>query len=55
MNQFIAMAVAEKILALDTEQFFIQRKNKADMNVFKRVLFRTSGEMPREGDLIRNV
>jgi len=54
MNQFIAMAVAEKISALDTEQFFTQRKNKADMDAFKRVLFRTGGEKPRKDDLISN-
>ena len=47
INQFIAMAVAEKISALDTEAFFNKRKEKADMDAFERVLLRKGGEVPR--------
>jgi len=52
MNQFITIAVAEKISALDTEDFFTEKKESADMDAFKRVLFRKGGDAPREGDLI---
>ena len=52
INQFITIAVAEKISALDTEAFFTKRKGKADMDAFKRILFRKGGELPREGDVI---
>ena len=52
INQFITIAVAEKISALDTEAFFTGKKESADMDAFKRVLFRKGGEAPREGDVI---
>lgn len=50
MNQFIAMAVAEKVSALDTEQFFAEHAEGVDMAAFRNVLFRAGGEAPRSGD-----
>jgi hypothetical protein len=50
MNQFIAFAVAEKISALETEEFFIERAKQADMEAFKNILFRPGGEAPRSAD-----
>ena len=50
MNQFIAIAVAEKISALETEEFFIERAKQADLEAFKSILFRPGGEAPRSGD-----
>ena len=50
MNQFIAIAVAEKISALDTEQFFAERANQANLDAFRGILFRSGGEQPRSGD-----
>ena len=47
-------AFAEKVSALDTEQFFIERKSRADMDAFKRVLFRAGGEKPRKDGIISN-
>ncbi len=50
INQFIAIAVAEKVSALETEQFFSDRAKQANMDDFKRLLFRSDGEPPRSGD-----
>ncbi len=50
INQFIAIAVAEKISALKTERFFSERAKKADMEAFREILFRPGGEPPRTGD-----
>ncbi len=50
MNQFVAMAVAEKVSALNTVEFFAERKTKADRNAFRRILDRKGGEPPRSGD-----
>lgn len=50
INQFIAIAVAEKISALETERFFSERAKQADMEIFREILFRPGGEPPRSGD-----
>ena len=50
INQFIAIAVAEKISALETEKFFAERAENADMEAFRAVIFRPGGEPPRTGD-----
>jgi hypothetical protein len=50
INQFISIAVAEKISALETEQFFIERAKQTDMDAFRKILFRPEGEIPRSGD-----
>jgi hypothetical protein len=50
MNQFVAMAVAEKVSALNTVEFFAERKAKADRSAFRRILDRERGEPPRPGD-----
>ena len=50
INQFIAIAVAEKISALETEKFFAERAKQADMEEFRAILFRPGGEPPRSGD-----
>ncbi|MBI5719981.1 MAG: Arc family DNA-binding protein [Burkholderiales bacterium] len=50
MNQFVATAVAEKLAAMKTASFFAERKNRANMQAFRRLLARKGGEAPREGD-----
>lgn len=50
LNQFIAMAVAEKVSALETEDFFKERAKQANLKSFEDILFRPGDEMPREGD-----
>jgi hypothetical protein len=50
INQFVAMAVAEKVSALETATFFEDRKARADFKAFDRIMRRRGGEPPREGD-----
>ena len=50
VNQFIATAVAEKISAMQTVQFFAERKARADFTAFDRIMSRSGGELPQPGD-----
>lgn len=50
MNQFIMLAVAEKLTALETARFFAERNERADMEGFRQILNREGGEPPRDGD-----
>jgi hypothetical protein len=50
MNQFITLAVAEKLSALDTVRFFEERTNCADRERFRQSLNREGGETPQPGD-----
>ena len=52
MNQFLVIAAAEKIAAMETERFFAERKNRADRKVFRRILNRKGGEPPRSEDAV---
>jgi hypothetical protein len=50
INQFVATAVAEKVSALQTAQFFADRKARTDFEAFDKILRRRGGKPPREGD-----
>jgi len=50
MNQFVATAVAEKLAAMQTASFFDERRQQADLVAFRKLLRRSGGEAPREGD-----
>jgi uncharacterized protein (DUF1778 family) len=51
MNQFLVMAAAEKLTAIQTaETFFTARKGRGDQAAAIRFLTRSSGEPPRPGD-----
>lgn len=50
INQFVAMAVAEKVSALQTARYFEDRKAQADFKAFDRIMRRRSGKPPRVGD-----
>lgn len=50
MNQFIAIAVAEKLAVLNTEQFFAERRLQGDKDVLRELLTRSGGEPAIEGD-----
>ncbi|MGB7265612.1 MAG: hypothetical protein WBC92_08875 [Terracidiphilus sp.] len=52
MNQFLVVAAAEKIAAMQTEEFFLDRRNRADRKAFLRILNRKGGETPRPEDRI---
>lgn len=50
INQFLVVAAAEKIAAMQTEEFFLVRRNRADREAFRRILNRQSGEPPSPED-----
>ena len=50
INQFLVVAAAEKIAAMQTEEFFLERRNRADRQAFLRILNRKGGEPPRAED-----
>jgi hypothetical protein len=52
LNQFINVAVAEKLSALDTEEFFRSRAAKSNRDAFRTFLDGAGDEPPGEGDVI---
>jgi len=55
LNQFINVAVAEKLSALRTEEFFRERSSRADLSMAKRILNRAGkGKPPISGDEIKS-
>jgi hypothetical protein len=50
LNQFISVAVAEKVAALKTADYFAERAPRADFDAFDRIMNRKGGEPPREED-----
>jgi hypothetical protein len=49
-NQFVATAVAEKLSAMQTAEFFASRKARADFKAFDKIMRRRGGKRPRPGD-----
>lgn len=43
INQFVAMAVAEKVSAMKTAEFFALRRDEADVEAALRILRRAGG------------
>ena len=52
LNQFINIAVAEKLSAMETEAFFLERAARGDRAAFLRFLDEACDEPPVEGDVI---
>jgi hypothetical protein len=52
VNQFVATAVAEKLAAMNTAEFFAARRGRADFDAFDRLVRRQGGEAPRPDDRI---
>jgi len=52
VNQFVATAVAEKIAAMTTAEFFADRRASADFKAFDKIMRRKGGEPPRDEDKI---
>ena len=52
LNQFINVAVAEKLAALRTEHYFKERAQRADLSAFDQFLETSDDEPPRPGDEI---
>jgi hypothetical protein len=52
LNQFIVSAVAEKLAALRTADYFAKRATRADFAAFDRLMRRRGGEAPGPKDEI---
>jgi hypothetical protein len=52
-NQLVTIAVAEKLSAVRTADFFAERTKGADVERFRRILRRGGGETPRAGDELK--
>lgn len=50
INQFISSAVSEKISALLTEDYLLQRAKRAKMDDFKKILAKVPNRKPIKGD-----
>jgi hypothetical protein len=53
INQFVVLAVAEKISAMTTAEYFAERKARANLQAFDRIMRRRGGEPPRPDDRLR--
>ena len=52
INQFVVMAVAEKVSALNTAEYFTRRGNLADLDAFDRIMNRAGGQPPARDDVL---
>ena len=52
LNQFIVSAVAEKLSALKTEEYFAIRAARGDLAKFDKLMSRSGGQSPQTGDEI---
>lgn len=50
INQFVSMAVAEKVSAMKTAEFFAAKRDQADIEAALGVLRREGGEPPSAED-----
>lgn len=50
LNQFLVVAAAEKLSAMNAEEFFAKRLARADRAEFRRLLDRDGGEPPTAED-----
>ena len=50
INQFVVMAVAEKVSAMKTAEFFAARSTEADLEAARRILRRAGGQPPDPDD-----
>ena len=52
INQFVTTAVAEKVSAMKTAEFFNARGAEADIEAARRILRRRGGQPPDPEDLL---
>jgi hypothetical protein len=50
INQFVVTAVAEKIAAMTAEEKFAERRARANLAAFDRIMNRKDGQPPRPED-----
>ena len=53
INQFVSIAVAEKLAMMQAQDYFAQRSARADMAAFDQLMQRSGGEPPRAGDEVK--
>jgi hypothetical protein len=53
LNQFVASAVAEKVAAIRTLNYFAPFKARANLDEFDRIMQRTTNAPPQPGDVMR--
>jgi hypothetical protein len=46
MNQFVAIAVAEKLAAMSSAAYFAEKRELADFDAFDRIMGRDAAEPP---------
>jgi predicted transcriptional regulator len=52
MNQFIMLALAEKIAALSTEEYLLARAERGDRKKFERAMAKVADVEPLSGDAL---
>ncbi|MGE0719779.1 MAG: toxin-antitoxin system HicB family antitoxin [Alphaproteobacteria bacterium] len=50
INQFVVVAVAEKVATMTTAEYFAERRARADLSAFDQILNRADGAPPLPGD-----
>ena len=50
INQFVSIAVAEKVAMMQVQDNFLQRAARADLAACDEVMQHSGGELPRLGD-----
>ena len=50
INQFVSIAVAEKVAMMQAQDYFSQRTARADLAAFDELMQRSGGELPHPGD-----
>jgi hypothetical protein len=50
INQFVAIAVAEKLAAMDSAGYFAEKREHADFDTFDKILGRDAAEPPPPSD-----
>ena len=48
INQFVCIAVAEKLAIMQAETYFAERIARADLEAFDQLMSRSGGQAPRE-------
>ncbi|MCP5265147.1 MAG: toxin-antitoxin system HicB family antitoxin [Burkholderiaceae bacterium] len=49
-NHFVATALAEKLAAMTTAAYFVERRDRADRDAFDRIVLRAGGKPPQPDD-----
>jgi hypothetical protein len=52
MNQFVATAVAEKLVVMRSAELLPERRKRADFAALSRIMEHADGELPQPGDEI---